>query len=478
MDGLPRSRLLPRRIVGLPNGSEAHRPAFPGEQGSAEGVRGVGVEGAEPAELVPGGGEVAESGLRDDKGDPGLDERDVESERGPGGPGRLGPSARLGVEDGQPAGVIGTVRVDRGGAAEEGDGLISSPRGPGQRGRPFQEPLVVSLEGHPGPEGVAGLGGTAAHPEEVRLRLQRGHVVGPLGEGRVEQDRGPPRQVGRAALPPPFAGGVEQGDPEVPVGLHTGRPTGPARPDPFDRVGPRAATREGVGSRGGRRRARDAVISHRRVSDVSGPAPGHVAVDATVVGLAGAAVGLGDAAGPGLVAGEAARAVVLDPLGRPRAAVRVVAGRAAEGAAAGGVAAAGVHLLDLADGPGAAGRPRLDEDRDELVEREPRAEVPLLVAGPEEAVGPLEVALLADRLAGRRGQVAGIDDRRVEASGAYARPADVQGAGAVAPLAADRPEVQRGRIAVEGAPGRRRAVDVAGQAAGRMTRSKWKFRSW
>ena len=49
-----------------------------------------------------------------------------------------------------------------------------------------------------------------------------------------------------------------------------------------------------------------AVISHRRVSDVSGPAPGHVAVDATVVGLAGAAVRLGDAAGPGLVAGEAA----------------------------------------------------------------------------------------------------------------------------------------------------------------------------
>jgi hypothetical protein len=52
-------------------------PAFPGEQGSAEGVRGVGVEGAEPAELVPRGGEVAESGLRDDKGDPGLNERDV-----------------------------------------------------------------------------------------------------------------------------------------------------------------------------------------------------------------------------------------------------------------------------------------------------------------------------------------------------------------------------------------------------------------
>ena len=105
-----------------------------------------------------------------------------------------------------------------------------------------------------------------------------------------------------------------------------------------------------------------------------------------------------------------------------------------------------MHLLDLADGPGAADRPRLDEDRDELVEREPRAEVPLLVAGPEEAVGPLEVALLADRLAGRRGQVAGVDDRRVEASAAYARLADVQGAGAVAPFAADRLELQRGRI--------------------------------
>ena len=63
--------------------------------------------------------------------------------------------------------------------------------------------------------------------------------------------------------------------------------------------------------------------------------------------------------------------------------------------------------------------------------------------------------------------MAGIHDRRVEASAAQARPADVQGAGAVAPLAADRPEVQRGRIAVVGAPGRRRAVDVTGQAPGK-----------
>ena len=229
MDGLPGSRLLPQRIVRLPDGSEAHRPAFLGEQGSAKGVRGVGVEGAEPAELAPGGGEVAESGLRDDKGDPGLDERGVESERGPGGPGRLGPSARLGMEDGQPAGVIGTVRVDRDGAAEEGDCLISSPRGSGQRGRPFQEPLVVSLEGHPGPEGIAGLGGAAAHPEEVRLRLQRGDVIGPLGEGRFDQDGGTPCQVSRATPPPAVAGGVEQGDPQVPVNLGTGRPTEPAR---------------------------------------------------------------------------------------------------------------------------------------------------------------------------------------------------------------------------------------------------------
>jgi hypothetical protein len=68
MDGLSGSRRLPRRIVRVPNGSEASRAAVPGEQGSAEGVRGGGVEGAEPAELVPGGGEVAASGLRDDQG--------------------------------------------------------------------------------------------------------------------------------------------------------------------------------------------------------------------------------------------------------------------------------------------------------------------------------------------------------------------------------------------------------------------------
>ena len=83
--------------------------------------------------------------------------------------------------------------------------------------------------------------------------------------------------------------------------------------------------------------------------------------------------------------------------------MRVVAGGAAESPAAGGIAAAGVHLLDLADGARGAGCPRLDEDRDKLVEGEPRAEVPLLVAAPEEAVGPLEVPLLADRLAGRSG---------------------------------------------------------------------------
>ena len=234
-------------------------------------------------------------------------------------------------------------------------------------------------------------------------------------------------QVGRAAQPPSFAGDVEQGDSEVPIGLNTGRPIGPARPEPFDRARRRGATREGVVSRDGRRRARDAVISHRRVSDVSGPAPGHVAFNATVVGLAGAAVCFGDAAGLGVVAREASRAVVLGALGLCWATMRVVAGRAAEGAAAGGVAAAVVHLLDLADGPGAARRPRLDEDRDELVEREPRAEVSLLVAGPEEAVGPLEVALLADRIPECGGQVAGIHDRRVEAALADAGPAKCMG---------------------------------------------------
>ena len=378
MGGLPGPQLLPRGIVCLPNGNA--RPTAPPFPANKDRRRASAASGSKARNRRSSSWAAARSPSRACETTRAIQastKRDVESElRRPGGPGRLGPSARLGVEDGQPAGVIGTVRVDRGGAAEENDGLISSTRGPSQPGRPFQEPLVVSLEGQPGPEGIAGLGGTAAHPEEVRLRLQRGHVVGPLGEGRVEQDRGPPRQVGRAALPPPFAGGVEQGDPEVPVGLHSGRPTGPARPDPFDWIGPRAANGESVGRRGGRRRARDAVISHRRVCDVSGPAPGPVAVDATVVGLARAAVGLGDAAGPGFVAGEAACAVVLDPFGRPRAAVRVVAGRATERSAAGGVAAAGVHLLDLADGPGAVGRPRLDEDRDELVVREPRAGSP------------------------------------------------------------------------------------------------------
>jgi hypothetical protein len=72
----------------------------PGEQRSAEGVRGAGVEGMEPAKLISGGGDFAASSLRDEQGDPGVDEREVESQRDPRRPRRFGPPAHLGVEDG------------------------------------------------------------------------------------------------------------------------------------------------------------------------------------------------------------------------------------------------------------------------------------------------------------------------------------------------------------------------------------------
>ena len=123
-------------------------------------------------------------------------------------------------------------------------------------------------------------------------------------------------------------------------------------------------------------------------------------------------------------------------------------------------------------GPGAAGCPRLDEDRDELVEREARAEVPDLATGPGKAVGPLEMTLLADRLAERGGQVTGVDDRRVQAAADLARPADVQGTGAMASLAADWPDVHRGHVAIEGAPAGIGQSTWQDRHSGVMTRSK------
>ena len=358
---------------------------------------------------ITGGGEFAESGLRDDKGDPGILERDVECRRATVRlcTGRLGPSARFGVEDGQPARVIGTVRVDRGGASGSRRPHLVDPwprraallasraarclsRGPSRPGK------------HRGPRQY----GRASRRRCAFASSLPSRSLGHSGEGRVELGPRPAAtQICRAPLPPPFAGDVKQGDPEVTVGLHTGPPIGQARPDPLERVGPAARPGGRVESRGGRRRAaRSAVISHRRVSDVSGPAAGACGSRCSCrrPGERGA-VGLGDAAGPGFVAGEAACGSARPVRQAPGSGQLRVAGRTTEYAAAEQRSAAGVHLLDLADGPGAAGRPRLEEDRHELVKREPRAKVPLLVAGPEDAVGALEVALIADRLAGRAG---------------------------------------------------------------------------
>ncbi len=261
MHGLPGSRLLLRRIVRLSTGSEAHHPAFPREQGSAEGVRGVGVEGAEPAELVPGGGEVAESGLRDDQGDPGLDEREVESERGPGGPGRLGPSARLGVEDGQPTGVVGTVRVDRGGAAEEADRLVPPTRGPGQRGRPFQEPLVVSSRAIPARK--------ASRASAVRPRIQRRcALASSAGRRRAESARAESSRTearrARSVAPPCRHRSRAAWNRAIPRSRSASTPDGPpARPGQTRSTGSAPAPRPGRASGAAARRRSSAGCGDR-----------------------------------------------------------------------------------------------------------------------------------------------------------------------------------------------------------------------
>ena len=69
-----RTAQTPQSLTAVRENFSATWPEL-GEDGSVEGFCGIGVEGAEPAELVRSGGKVAAPGLRDDKGDSRIDER-------------------------------------------------------------------------------------------------------------------------------------------------------------------------------------------------------------------------------------------------------------------------------------------------------------------------------------------------------------------------------------------------------------------
>src|SRR5262245_61922002 len=94
---------------------------------------------------------------------------------------------------------------------------------------------------------------------------------------------------------------------------------------------------------------RDAMVRRGRVRDVGGRLPRHVAIDATVLAILLAAVGLGNLAALLLVAIQAAVAEKADARVLARRRVRVMAGDATEPPAAGLEAAAELHLLDVID---------------------------------------------------------------------------------------------------------------------------------
>jgi hypothetical protein len=138
--------------------------------------------------------------------------------------------------------------------------------------------------------------------------------------------------------------------------------------------------------------------------------------------------------------------------------VRVVAGDAPQPPrpVAALEAVALVHLLDLADGPRALPRLRgADEHRQEQPQRQAGAEVVLAAAAAQDAGGADQVTLLADGVAQRRLQAAGVDDGAVPLL--LLAAGDVQRPRAVAALAADGvPLEDRFRVAIQ------RALDVVG----------------
>ena len=207
------------------------------------------------------------------------------------------------------------------------------------------------------------------------------------------------------------------------------------------------------------------MVGRRDVRDFVPTQPRHVAGGAVVVGIPLAARRLGQPAAPLIlaVALQAPSPVIAGPLKVGWLAVRVVARDAAQLARAGPVAPALVHLLHLADELVRGGPLGPLEHRPHQVERQPGAEVVVAAVELDDPLLAYQVALLADGIA------AGLQRRRIHDRGVAASTAgaDVQLAGPVAPLAADRVAAESGRpIPVHRPLDRLDPVRVAVQAGG------------
>ena len=194
--------------------------------------------------------------------------------------------------------------------------------------------------------------------------------------------------------------------------------------------------------------AGDAVQGRRGVRDVDGGRPRHVTVNATVVLILCEAIGLRQRAPVVRVAFQTAVAEIGDALLGFRALVRVVTRDAAELARALLVTTTGLHLLDMADHldffeRAFRGRKKTDQKR---CNGNPEAEVVPFATGMQDAEVPFEVALLADRIATRGVQAAGVDDGQVHAIDDFLT-LHMQRARPVATLAADG-ETLEGRRAI------------------------------
>src|SRR5579884_1854768 len=177
-----------------------------------------------------------------------------------------------------------------------------------------------------------------------------------------------------------------------------------------------------------------------------------------------------------MMACQAAVAIVARFLFGWRQLVWIMAGDAAELTGAGLEAAAGIHLLDVAgELAGTALAHRSDKHGPEIGKRQSGPEIEGLPSPAEHASNPLQMALLADRLAQGRRQAGGIDDGIV---GSRQRPglrlADVQFARPVAALTANRQAIEyRLLIAIAGSADRLGLVGVAEQTECRHGSLQW-----
>ncbi len=193
----------------------------------------------------------------------------------------------------------------------------------------------------------------------------------------------------------------------------------------------------------------------------------HVAGDAVLALPSRLSHGRRQGGAPPFVALQATVAVVGDLRGRCGQAVRVVARDATKLSLALAETATRFDLLHLPDRLKRVAVSRIPfEDRPEPVEREARAEVEGLMAGPGRAKRPLEMTLLTDRIPQRWGQIGRVDDGQV---GLGRRPIliHVQCAWAVAALTPDCVTLEDRQLIAVQRPGHgANPVGVAEQTVG------------